>query len=320
VKLSPIHRRIGRVLLAGFVIVFCVFFFRGVDWHTLAGALVAARWQLIVLAGVINFIHLLVKAARWGVLLSPVGRVGLLPLYRYTLGGYAASNILPVRFGEVLRVFYLRPHGIPAAGAAGVQVLEKVYEMVGLLLLVLPLPLALALPARAAQSIAALAAVGLVATVVMVAMALSHRRRRTGLLARVSDGMAVLRQPRAALWALVLSIVVWLLDTGEVMLVLSAVGLPSGFFGAVLVLLFINFAIAAPSTPAQLGAFEAGAVFALNLLGAPTEKALAFALLYHFMQAIPVTIAGLEGVLLWRSLGRVPAPGEAAAVVEQPPA
>src|SRR5439155_26623636 len=96
-------------------------------------------------------------------------------------------------------------------------------------------------------------------------------------------------------------------DAIEVMLVLAAVGLDASFFPALLILLFINFAIAAPSTPAQIGAFEAGGVFALGMLGAPTEKALAFALLYHFMQAIPVTLAGMEALLVWRSLRQAPA-------------
>jgi uncharacterized membrane protein YbhN (UPF0104 family) len=60
-----------------------------------------------------------------------------------------------------------------------------------------------------------------------------------------------------------------------------------------LVLLSLNLAIAVPSTPAQVGAFELGASAPLALLGVPPERALAFALLYHVMQALPTTLAGL---------------------------
>jgi len=308
VALTSLHKKLLRVALALAVIVFCIFFFRTIDWPKLGKAVAEARWQLVALAAAVNFIHLLAKAGRWGVLLSPVGRVGLLPLFRYTLGGYAASNILPARFGEVLRVFYLRPHGIPAAGAAGVQVLEKVYEVVGLMVLLVPLPFVLELPPAASKTIGVVVAGGLIAVAVMGWMALHHRIPRQGLLARIGEGMAVLRRPREALLALGLSVLVWCLDAVEVMLVMAAVGLPPGFFAALLVLLFVNFAIAAPSTPAQVGIFEAGAVFALHkILGAPLEASLAFALLYHFMQAIPVTLAGLEALVLWRSLRAVPA-------------
>jgi uncharacterized membrane protein YbhN (UPF0104 family) len=225
-----------------------------------------------------------------------------LSLFRYTLGGYAASNILPARFGEILRVFYLRPHGIPAEGAVGVQLLEKVYEAVGLLVLVVPLPLVLHLPRVATWSVLVLAIGGLTGAAIMVWMALHHRIPRRGLLARVGQGLAVLRRPRVALWALLLSVVVWVSDAIEVMLVLAAVGIQPSFFLALLALVFINFSIAAPSTPAQVGAFEFGAVLGLGMMGVPQEKALAFALIYHFMQAIPVTLAGMEALVLWRTL------------------
>jgi uncharacterized membrane protein YbhN (UPF0104 family) len=307
---SGIAKRLLRVATAVAVLAFGVAFFRNIDWSTLMKAVGSARWELIIAAALVNFAHLLIKAGRWGMLLSPVGRVGLFPLFRYTIAGYAASNILPARFGEILRVFYLRPHGIPAAGAAGVQVLEKVYEGVALLLLVLPLPWILQLPPVVSRTVAILAVVGLGAAAVVVWMARHHRIARQGWLARVGEGVAVLRQPRTAALALGLSLVIWVSDAIEVMLVMAAVGLPPSFFGAMLALLFINIFIAPPSTPAQLVAFEAGGVFALKMLGAPAEKALAFALLYHFMQAIPVTIAGMEALLVWRTL-RAQAPASA---------
>jgi uncharacterized membrane protein YbhN (UPF0104 family) len=109
-----------------------------------------------------------------------------------------------------------------------------------------------------------------------------------------------------------LSVAVWLLDAVEVMLVMAALGIEPHFFTAMLILMFINFAILLPSLPAQMGAFEAGAVFGLGLLGVAKEQALAFAMIYHFMQAIPVTIAGMEALVLWRTL-RGDAKAEAAA-------
>jgi uncharacterized membrane protein YbhN (UPF0104 family) len=308
VKLTDTHRRLFRVALTVVVIVFCVMFVRRLDFAKLRDALAGARWQLVAVAALINFAHLLIKAGRWGVLLAPMGRVSLLQLFRYLLGGYAASNVLPARFGEVLRVFYLRPHGISSAGAAGVQILEKAYEVVGLLLLVVPVPFVLHLPPLATDTVLLLAIGGLVAAAVMVWMARHHRIPREGWFGRVGQGVAVLRDPRAALGALALSIAIWLTDAFEVMLVMASVGIAPGLATALLTLLFINFFIAAPSTPGQVGIFEAGAVTALTMLGITTEKALAFALLYHFMQAIPVTLAGLEALVLWRSLRAAPAP------------
>jgi uncharacterized membrane protein YbhN (UPF0104 family) len=68
--------------------------------------------------------------------------------------------------------------------------------------------------------------------------------------------------------------------------------------GSLFVLLTLNLAIAAPSTPAQVGAFELGTVAALRLLHVPEEHALAVAVLYHLTQVIPVTLLGLPDLLL----------------------
>jgi uncharacterized membrane protein YbhN (UPF0104 family) len=58
----------------------------------------------------------------------------------------------------------------------------------------------------------------------------------------------------------------------------------------------VNVAIAIPSTPGQVGVFEAGAVIVLGTLGVGRSEALAFALLYHAVHVLPVTALGLLGL------------------------
>jgi hypothetical protein len=47
---------------------------------------------------------------------------------------------------------------------------------------------------------------------------------------------------------------------------------------------------------------EVASVAALSLLGVDPERALAFGLVYHATQAIPVTLLGLDGIWLASSL------------------
>jgi uncharacterized membrane protein YbhN (UPF0104 family) len=105
--------------------------------------------------------------------------------------------------------------------------------------------------------------------------------------------MHVLRSPRRLLGTMALLLVMWTLDLGQVMAVLYAVGVDLPVAGGILVLFTLNLTIAVPSTPAQVGALEVGALVGLNLLGVPHEAGLAFALLYHATQVIPLVAAGL---------------------------
>src|SRR5262249_25945268 len=86
----------------------------------------------------------------------------------------------------------------------------------------------------------------------------------------------------------------WLTDLAALHLVVVALGIDVSIGGSMLVLVGVNVAIALPAAPAHLGTLELGAMVPLELLGVGREQALAFALIYHAMQALP--LAGRVGV------------------------
>ncbi len=97
------------------------------------------------------------------------------------------------------------------------------------------------------------------------------------------------------------------LDLLEIVVCLRAVGVPSGYGLGLLVLIAINVAITIPA-PANGGTLELGAVVALDAMGVDRGHALAFALLYHVAQVLPVLAVGISGgALAWRSASRAEA-------------
>jgi uncharacterized membrane protein YbhN (UPF0104 family) len=84
---------------------------------------------------------------------------------------------------------------------------------------------------------------------------------------------------------------------------MAAVGVTPTFFGATLVLLFVNLLNAFPATPGQVGLFEAGAAGASVIAGATPEQGMAVGVLYHMMQLIPETALGALA-LAKHALGR----------------
>jgi len=93
----------------------------------------------------------------------------------------------------------------------------------------------------------------------------------------------------------------WLVDMLSVMAVLHGVGAPSSAPVAIFVLVTINMAISIPA-PANGGTLEFGAIVAPQAIGVEPSKALAFAVLYHGTQVLPVLTIGLwDGPFLWRT-------------------
>ena len=92
------------------------------------------------------------------------------------------------------------------------------------------------------------------------------------------------------------------LEVGVIALCLKSLGLSAGLTTSLLVFAAVNLAIAVPSTPANLGALEAGAALALVATGVAHDAAVAFALLYRAVQWLPITLAG-GAIWAWRAAG-----------------
>jgi uncharacterized protein (TIRG00374 family) len=295
-----------RLAVIAAVVGLVVWFVRTIDLAELGHQFSEATWWPLAVAAVLNFGMLLGKAVCWRIALAPAHVVPTARLMRYTIAAFAASAIAPARAGEVLRVWVLkRRDGVPASATTATAVSEKLLDGVAMLMLVAPLPwLVPDLPAWVGNSIAACAFVAVAAFVflyIAVGRVTATAEEATvpaakgarAWLRRFVAGMHVLRNPRRTLACLAALIVVWLLDLASVLLVLHAVGVAASVGAALLVLFAINLAVMLPSTPAQLGALELGAIGALHVLGVAKEPAAAFALLYHGVQVLPLIAVGL---------------------------
>jgi uncharacterized membrane protein YbhN (UPF0104 family) len=155
------------------------------------------------------------------------------------------------------------------------------------LMLVAPLPWLLkSLPPQANYVIMALCGA---AAIGAVAWLIAARKLGGEIPARFQGAVRVLRAPWPRLTgALGLLFVAWVVDLAVVLLVMKALGIAQPWPAGIFVLLTLNVAIALPSTPAQVGAFEVGAMTGLHFLGVPPEQGLAFAVLYHAIQILPL--------------------------------
>jgi uncharacterized membrane protein YbhN (UPF0104 family) len=272
---------------------------RSVDVGLLRSTLHRAEVRLVLVAATLVVPATFARAAYWNALLGRVHPVRYRLLLGYTIACNAANVVLPARAGDGMRVWLLRTrHAVPLPVTGAVVATEKVGDLAALGLLVAPLPWLLpGLPAAVGEALR-LVLVGLVVLIGLLGLASRYSSRFRWL-----AGLTAVGGPSAFLRAFRFVLVAWLLDLGSVLLVMKALGLETALGNALLVLLFVNLAIAVPASPGQLGTHELGSLAALEARGFPPEQALAFALLYHGVQLAPVLLMGLVGVrttLQWR--------------------
>jgi glycosyltransferase 2 family protein len=283
---------------------------RGVELGDVWTAVRRSEWGWLPPAVALLVLATAIRALRWQLLFAPSTRPPLGPVSIALLVGLFFNVVLPFRAGEAARLMSLhRRAGTSRTEIAATVVIERVYDVAGLLLLLfaaLPwLPrvtwlkavawVALAFGLAIAMAIPLLALREERATRLLLALArvlpvsVERRRRATRNFMR---GLGGFRSMRTGLVAAVLtaaSLVVYALCFWVVTLAFD-LGLPFG--AGVLVTVTTGLALVLPAPPAGLGVYEAAAVGALGAYGLSVTQALPYALVVHAVNVLPYVAAG----------------------------
>ena len=285
-------------------------------------------------------IGLWARALRWRYLFPPqLHPPGLVPA---NMIGYMCNNILPLRAGELVRVYvaarHLRAERGMAAGeslwlAGATVVVERLLDSLTLVLImavlifVIPVPRALEYAAAVILALDAIAAGVLVALAVApeptrrVLARLTRRwpwvaRRAERALAMVLLGLAGVRTRAHVVPLAAWTVFVWVIGALGAWALLRAVHLDLTLVAGWAVIVFVGFGISIPSAPGYVGVWHAANVLALAIFGVSQATALGYAVLYHASQFVPITVIGWIFLLREHvSLGeatRAPAPSLAA--------
>lgn len=289
--------------------------FRGVSWGDLTQAFRGVDLGLVLVATTLLVSSLVTRSVRWRVLLAPLARTASLDAFAYMMLGYLVNNVLPLRLGEVIRAVLLGEKlQTSKAGVLATVVVERLLDVLSLLVLVAVMLITLDLPPLVRGSILSVEAMAVV--ILLVLGWLAWRRQDLGrlipqavpeifrsrvlpLLEGFVAGLQVLRSGWQVLAAIGWSLLSWGLFAVSVALFLHAAGLSElPWHAALLVIVVTNLGSAIPTSPGFVGGYHFLAVFSLSFWSVPRSEALSFAILVHGVNYIVVTLLGL--LALWR--------------------
>ncbi|MFI5375064.1 MAG: lysylphosphatidylglycerol synthase transmembrane domain-containing protein [Candidatus Rokuibacteriota bacterium] len=310
----PSYGRLGKILLGLVVSVgLLVYFFWDVDLRVVGGRLRETLWGFLALSVALNFLSLWARARRWRYLFAPGARSG--HLFRALLVGYMGNNLLPLRAGEIVRIYVASRHGPRFWTAFATVVVERVLDGLALGLLVGGVLLVVAVPGELRWSILLFLAVDLLGILLLVLIAAApnasralietffHRigwleGRMLSMLGTMTEGLRGLRSPRHVIPITLYSVGIWFFLALSVWTGLHAAHLDLPLAAAWTVLAFLGLGVSLPSSPGFVGVIQAATVLALALFAVPRTEALSFSLLLHASQFFPVTALGLVCLFL----------------------
>jgi len=315
---DPPHRLKRLRVAAGVGVSLALFAYllRSVDLPELGRQLALTQWWWVVPAVVVGPLGLWARAVRWRYLfprtLEPPGLVAA------TMIGYMANNLLPLRAGELVRVYVAarrlsgRSHASFGSSlwlTGATLVVERVLDSLTLVLFLAVLVFFIPVPRAFEYAAALILAVDAVAAAALVSLAVAPDRSRrilgrlcrrwpalqaraTPVLDTFLRGLEGVRTAAHLGPLLVLTALVWLLAALGAWAVLRAVHLDLPLLAGWTVLTFVGFGISIPSAPGYLGVWHAASVLALSMFGIDQATAVGYAILYHASQFVPITLVG----------------------------
>jgi uncharacterized protein (TIRG00374 family) len=308
--------RIGLGLIVGGT--FVLFAVRNVHFAEVRAILSHATVTPLVFAVVAFVADFLLRAVRfWIMLQSTTGR--RLPL-RTTIGPFIASfgmsDVLPLRVGDGFRVvWFSRQFGIAAGTVIGTMIVERILDLVTIVLLggISLAVVSLAAPPALVWNFQLLLAVTFVGGLAMLfAPTVCHRGLATlfrqasfGPINKLIEAMraasravAKIRSWRYLGMLTAISVALWLLESGVFLGVwLSLGGSINALLQPFLAFAFSTLGTLVPSLPGHFGPFEFFGLQAFTLAGVDTPMAAAVVLLAHLILWAPTALFGIGWLL-----------------------
>lgn len=249
------------------------------------------------------------RGLRWQLMLSTIKKVSLADSTRIVALGYAANNILPLRLGEVVRAYVMGNKNdtskITCLGSIGAErVIDGIVMVSFLGLSMLSLTASIQQSGELKQILFACGAIFLSAVFLLILiLAFSETILQkwknlwgqTGLtiIENLIHSWSFLRTKKILFKVLLLSILVWLIEGAMFVLIAWNMGLSNPAATGYFILGIVNLGILLPSAPGYIGVYQAATVFAFLALGYSESAGLAYGLLVHLAQYIPITIIGI---------------------------
>jgi uncharacterized protein (TIRG00374 family) len=297
-----------RLALSVLIIVGLVLFARKVNWHTTWQSIAQADRKILLLAALVNLASLALKGVRWWIFLRPVGATSAWMALKATFAGAGLNNILVANGGEAARVvFVARAAHVQSAKILATLVLERMFELIGYIVLLalsvsfLELPPTLSRLRPVAWVLLAAIGVFLVYLVRRPEGGTDHKPAPVGSWrAKVGSYLkhfgetigGISTGPRFG-WALVLSVAIWAMQVWTYALTARSADFNLSLVGTVAALLAVNLGFAVRATPGNVGVFQAMYALIAAGFGMNKDQAIAVAFLIQTQQIIPVTLLGV---------------------------
>jgi uncharacterized protein (TIRG00374 family) len=295
---------------------FAILAFRQVNLQQMLRALREADYWYLLPVLALTFIGLYLRSLRWRLLLAPIHAARTEVLFASLSIGYMANTFLPAHLGEFVRAWHASVKcGIAAGSVFATIVVERLLDIVSLLLLLAAALLVFPFPGWVRQSGGVMLALVVALGVLLLLMkknrakslAVSGRllrflsptagARAGKLLDQFLNGVVPLKSRSHYLAVALLSLLVWASYALTFQLLFHAFGFVGRYrlpaIAALVAMVITTISVVVPSSPGYVGSYHFLCQLSLGLFSVPRGPALSYAFVLHAVSIFPFFFLGL---------------------------
>ena len=290
--------------------------FRQVNVQQMLRALREANYWYLLPALAVTFLALYLRSLRWRLLLAPIQPTRTRVLFASLSIGYMANTFLPAHLGEFVRAWHASGKcGIAAGSVFASIVVERLIDIVSLLLLLGLALMVFPFPGWVRQSGGVMLALVIVLCVLLLlmknnrvrTMAISDRllrflpapprARARELLGQFLNGVMPLKNRAHYLAVGILSLLIWASYAMTFQILFHAFGFVSRYrlpaTAALVAMVITTISVVVPSSPGYVGSYHFLCQVSLMLFSVPKGPALSYAFVLHAVSILPFFFLGL---------------------------
>jgi len=285
---------------------------RGIDFQAVMEGFKKIDYRYIYPAVLLIVAMQVIRSIRWGILLSPLEKVGQLALFSVTSVGFLAIVSIPARLGELARPYLItKKSGIKMSSALGTIFIERIFDGLTVFAVFVVILFLTPLPTWLIRSsiLFLMLTIGMMAFFIfMIAQRELCMKMLDPLFCRLPerfafktrlllhhfiDGFQILRDLKRLLAVALMSALFWFCDILSIYYMFLSFGFSLPPIAACVILIILMIGIAIPAGPGFVGNWHFFCILGLALYGIPKAEALSFAIIYHFISIGIIILLGM---------------------------
>lgn len=269
------------------------------------------KYFVLIPAILVYVFTYILRSVRYYYILLPLKKTKVLDNFPYTIIGFFANNIIPLRLGELIRAKITgeRLH-VSRSSALATIVIERLFDVIIFVLFFFLIVTVMSFPEFIKKSFYILTFVFFICLSTLYIM-LTHKNKAlkvlskmpissvvesliTVFLNRFTGGLAVLKKPSILIKSFIFSGILWITEALFVVIVAYACGIHISILGGIFTVIIVGMGGIIPTAPGYFGAFELMGVLALSTLSVDKDLAFICTAICHFLQLVIIfTLGGL---------------------------